>query len=451
MSRPPRAVDEALTLEIGIDELEIVDYKDGQYVAINVDHEVPVCPKCGNRCINHKLRKRLFADYIQDESGKGKLVYLRYDQYMYRCQNKSCRHLFAKDISFARKNSKVTKRFERQIAKMALSKSYGEIKGRFGDNLARSTIKDILERWTEWHDQRQGALHTPKVLCIFSLFANGIDYLVFADGEEERKLIIEILPNYTSTRIVEMLYRFDMTLVEEIVVEPSQELITVLRDYFPDIELQVHSKGLLKAAKIDFLSIIQEDGLYIRNQVKKNLLKSPDNFLFKEGSDDLAEEYNRRLTAELGGIKKATEDKPRINAAYELFLELHKVLLPESDLDAVTEWRQKVQLAATYLEDAERTIGFLHEDDFGLTLGYIKTYLKELMNFYLRRTVVTQEIYDQLIELNDMLNRFNTYSDESLRCKILYLAEPVLEVKDGIKYWYGVPVNSIKEKIENLK
>jgi hypothetical protein len=275
--------------------------------------------------------------------------------------------------------------------------------------------------------------------------------LIFADGEAEKRLVIEILPDFTSTRIVEMLNRFDMSLVEEIVVEPLPDLIDVLKDYFPDIELQVRSKGLLKSARIDFQSIIQEDGLYIRNQVKRNLLKPPDSFMLKAETDEMSEKYNKRITYELGDIKRAIEGKPRINSAYELFIELHKVLLPESDFNAVSEWKQKVQLAATYLKEAERTIGFLHEDDFGLTLDYIDTYMKELMTFYLRRTEVTQEIYDQLNELNDLLNRFNTYSADALRCKILYLAAPVSEVKNGIKYWHGVPISNIIEKIEKLK
>lgn len=451
MSRTPRAVNDELTIEVGIDELEIVDYEAGQYIAINADHEVPTCPKCGSRCINHKSRKRLFTDYIQDESGKGKLIYLRYDQYMYRCQNKDCRHLFAKDISFARKNSKVTIRFEKQIAKMALSKSYGEIKSRFGGNLARSTIKDVLERWTLSHDQRQGNLFTPNILCIFHFRANGMDYVVFADGESERRLVIEVLPNYTDGRIVEMLNRFDMGKIIEIVVDPSPQLISVLQDFFPGIEIQVHPRGLLQSARIDFKSIIQEDGLYIRNNVKNSLLKSPNEFQMMEGSGDAVEKYNSKIAIELGSIKSATEERPRINSAYDLFIELHRALLPEADFDAVNSWREKIQLAATELKEADRTIGFLHEDDFGLTLDYIETYMKRMMNFYLRRTEVTQGIYDQLIELNDLLDRFHTYSDESLRCKILYLAEPVIEIMDGIKYWHGVPVESIKDKITKLK
>lgn len=449
MSRPPRAVNEKLTMEIGIDELEIVDYKDGQYIAINADREVPVCPKCGCKCKNHKIRKRVFTDYIQDESGKGKLVYLRYDQYMYRCKNEKCRHLFSKDITFARKNSKVTRRFEKQIARMALSKSYGEIKSKFGDNLARSTIKGVLERWTSWHDKRQGKIYTPETLCVFPFEANGMNYLIFANGEED-KLVIEVLPAYSDSKIIEMFNRFDMGKVKEIVVDASPQIISIIKDYFPEIELQVHPKGLLKSAKIDFKSIIQEDGLYIRNEVKESLLKSPDKFRMKEGSGEYVEKYNSGIATELGQIKKVTEERPRISSAYDFFIELHKALLPDADFEKVMSWKESIQLAATELHNAERTLGFLHEDDFGLTLAYIDTYMKELMNFYLRRTVVTQEIYEQLIQLNEELERFHTYSEDSMRCKILYLTEPVVKEIDGVRYWHGVPVEEICKQIEKL-
>lgn len=451
MGRPSRAVNDKLTMEIGIDELEIVDYADGQYIAVNVDHEVPLCPKCGHRCKNHKLRKRFFTDFIQDDSGKGKLVYLRYDQYMYRCLNKDCHHLFSKEISFARKNSKVTKRFEKQVARMALSRSYGEIKSKLGDNLARSTIKDVLERWTERQERKKGQVYTPRVLCMFPFQTNGLDYIVIANGENKNRLIIDVLPSYSDGRIIEKLNEFDMKKVEEIVIDTSPQIVSLLRDYFPNVEIQIHSGCLLHSARIDFKSIIQEDGLYIRNEVKESLLKSPNEFVMLEGSGDIIEQHNKTIALELGRIKKETEEHPRINAAYDLFIELHKALLPEADFEKVTSWKESVQLAATELHNAERTLGFLHEDDFGLTLDYIETYMKELMNFYLRRTFVTQDIYDKLIQLNAKLMRFHTCSEDSLRCKILYLADPMTEDINGINYWYGVPVEKIIEKIEKLR
>lgn len=451
MGRPPREVNDELTMEIGIDELEIVDYLDGQYIAINADHEVPMCPRCGGKSKNHKIRKRFFTDYIQDESGRGKLIYLRYDQYMYRCQNDDCHHLFPKDISFARKNSKVTKRFEKQIAKMAISKSYGEIKSKFGDNLARSTIKDVLERWTEKKENQKGSLVTPRVLCIFPFQTNGQDYIIFANGENENKLIIDVLPSYSDGRIIGKLNEFEMDKVEEIVIDTSPQIISLIRDYFPNIEIQIHPGCLLHSARIDFKSIIQDDGLYIRNEVKESLLKSPDEFTMMEGSGDEVEFYNKMIAIELGRIKKETEEHPRISSAYDLFIELHKALLPDADFEKVISWRESVQLAATKLIDAERTIGYLHEDDFGLTLDYIKTYMKEFMNFYLRRTVVTQDIYEKLVLLNKKLLRFHTYSDDSLTCKLLYLADPITVDREGTKYWYGVPVDEIIEKIEKLR
>ena len=451
MGRPPRAVNDDLTLEVGIDELEIVGYEAGQYVAINSDHEVPVCPKCKSKCINHKIRKRIFTDVIHDETGKAKMIYLRYDQYMYRCQNKKCRHLFAKEISFARKNAKVTKRFEKQIARMALSKTYGEIKSKFGENLARSTIKDVLDRWGELQNRRQKFIFTPRVLCVFPFKANSLEYVVFADGTDEKKLVIDVIANYTSAKVIEALNRLDMNVVEEIIIDTTPELVSLIQDYFAGIELQIHPRSLLQSARIDFKSIIHEDGLYIRNDVKKSMLKAPDEFKLMEGDGQFEKDYNARINEELGFIRAATETRPRINSAYTLFLELHKALLPEMDYDVLNSWKESIQLAATVFSEAERTLGYLHEDDFGLTLGYIETYMQELMTFYLRRTNVTQEIYDQLYELNEILNNFHTYSDESLRCKILYLADAVTEEINGKKYWHGVPIEDIIEKIEKLK
>ena len=149
MSRPPRVLNREYTDLIGIPELEVVDCDSGQYIAINADHSVPDCPRCGGKCINHKSRKRVFTDYVLDEKGREKMIFIRYDQYMYWCQNPECGHLFSKDIDFAAKNAKVTKRFEELIAKLALGKSYGDIKAKFGSDLARSTIKDILGRQTK--------------------------------------------------------------------------------------------------------------------------------------------------------------------------------------------------------------------------------------------------------------------------------------------------------------
>ncbi len=448
--RPPRVLNREYTDLIGIPELEVVDCDSGQYIAINADHSVPDCPRCGGKCINHKSRKRVFTDYVLDEKGREKMIFIRYDQYMYWCQNPECGHLFSKDIDFAAKNAKVTKRFEELIAKLALGKSYGDIKAKFGSDLARSTIKDILGRQTKKKESLQERLYTPTIMCVFPFRSNGMDYVVFADGADEDRYIIEVLTNPTEGKIMETLSRFNMEIVEEIVIDTSPKLRGLLFDNFPSIEVQVHPKALLRSARIDLSAIVNEDGRYIRNEVKRSILKSPEELQYLEGSGEDVKKYNDELAKEIGRIKKETDERPRIGAAYEYYLNLHRALLPSADYAQVEKWNEAVQMASKELDENGRTLGLLHNDDFGLTLDYIRDYKNELMTFYLRRTEVTQEIYEQLSELNDLLDRFNTYSDESLRYKILYLAKPLIEKVGELEYWHGVPIQEVMKEIKKL-
>lgn len=453
MGRPPKAVDYDLTAELGIDELCVVNYENGQYIALNADHEVPRCIRCGGKTKNYKTRDRLFSDCIYDKDGKLKLVFLTYKQYLYQCQTIDCHKMFPRKIDFARVNAKITKRLEEMIVHYSMFLSYGEIKKKFGDNISRSTVMETITNWTKRHDEKRGKLYTPETLCIFTFLAKKLDYVIVADGSENKRCILDIIPRYSTESVIKVMSRFEESRIKEIIVDTNSTVADIIRERFPDIKIQVHPKALIESAKIDLKAIIQEEGPHLYNVDKESLLKSPKELEFLEGSSDDVETYNKERAEELGHIKRITTRKPRIGVAYDYMINLYKILDTASDEEEIKGWKETVSIARRSFIDAneqEKKFSYLHEDDFGLTFAYIEDFMKEMINFYRRRTEVTKEIYDDLVKLNRLIEEFTTYSEDALRAKILYKTEPLYKEIDGKTLWHGVPLEKVLITIAKL-
>lgn len=429
MSRPPKAVDYDLTAMLGLDELEVVKYEDGQYTAMNADHELPKCIYCGGDTRNHDTRTRNFYDCIKDEEGKPQFIYLAYDQYMYQCLNTDCHSLFPRKIDFARGNAKLTKRLEEMIVHYGMFLSYGDIKNKFEDKISRTTVKDTISNWTNRHDEDRGAFYTPEILCIISFETTKVNYILVADGVDENKCIIDVLLDIGSGQVMSILSRFDKSKIKRVVVDVNPTIVEVIRDQLPGVEIQVHTGALLLCAKKEFELLINNEGPHLYKVDRKSLLKSPQELAILEGSSDEVKRYNDEITYENNRISHIIGTKPRIGVAYEHIINLYKVLSPDSDYSNLKKWEDAVSIVCP--------------EDFELTIAYVEHYMQELLNFYLRRTEVTKDIYDELVILNNLIDEFKTYSADVLRAKILYQVEPLLEEVDGKTLWRGVPLEKV--------
>ena len=86
-------------------ELWVQKGKGGQnYVrAWLVEQDVESCPLCNGKVIKvQDLFSKTYTDLIADGAQK-RVISLEYGFYKWRCLNERCRHIFAKDISFATK------------------------------------------------------------------------------------------------------------------------------------------------------------------------------------------------------------------------------------------------------------------------------------------------------------------------------------------------------------
>lgn len=420
-ARRSRQYNIELTENLDIEELEAIEGDSYNIVAMNADREMPCCIRCEGEVRNHGRFEKEYTDIIKKDDGTLKFISLHYVFYKYRCTNCDCHTLFQKPIYFARENANVTKRFEDYVVHLAMYLSYSKVENIIKSAVSKQAVGQIIKRWTAAKDEERGNFFTPKTLGLVSCKSDKDYYIVVIDATDKDLCVMEVLPSKSSDLIISLLNHMDNSEINFVITDCDPMIVDTVRDRLPGAELLVDTAALLEVVVSNFNQIINEDASHVYNVDKDRLKKNP--AILKEGDGSR--------------IRDITNTKPRVSSAYDHVNNLRSILSREWDIDEIWAWKEQIPIDC--------------KQEFELTSAYIEAYWQEFMNFYKRRTVVTDELYEKLMLLNEKIQKnFTSYSDEILRSRILYSSHTNKKTEDGEIKWRGIPIDIVLKTIDTL-
>ena len=228
--------DDDRTALLDLDELFVIKGQgdNRNYFVWLQDQEVEHCPICGGDTIkNHDLFSKTYYDIIDDHGNK-RIITMTFQFYKYRCLNPDCRHIFAKNISFASQNDNVTYRLEEEIARRVIGgSSYTEISTQLSFAITRQAVGQIFNRWVRNKEERRKVKTHPEALVVVSGRTDRDLYTLFLNIDNGI-FIFDAIYGVSSLEITSKLRQYGLSHIETIISDCNPTIVDTINDNLPD-------------------------------------------------------------------------------------------------------------------------------------------------------------------------------------------------------------------------
>ena len=290
--------------------------------------------------------------------------------YKYRCLNPDCRHIFAKNISFASQNDNVTYRLEEEIARRVIGgSSYTEISTQLSFAITRQAVGQIFNRWVRNKEERRKVKTHPEALVVVS-------------GRTDRDLYTLFLN-----------------------IDNGIFIVDTINDNLPDSTYIIPVQYWFKLVNDDFAE-------YTHERLRWSTVRNKDRIIMQPESELGLRVTNRNLLL---------ETRPAIQQPYYDFNELRDLINDRerqwtvNDLDS---WTSHVDPDfRSYLE---------------ATILRLNAYKDLIYQHELHRELVPDRLYALTNRVEKLVSEARTFSDTQLKARLLYSVPAELDDWRGI-------------------
>jgi len=381
-----------------------------------VESDVETCPLCGGDVIKvQDLFSKTYNDMISDGDQK-RVISLEYRFYKWRCLNEKCRHIFARDISFATKYDNVTHRLEDEIARLVIEgRSYGEICDQLDGPITRQAIGQIFNRWVRSRDDQRRILHPPHNLAVLSGRTDRESYTIFLNLDDGIR-VFDILYGVDSADIAAVLLKLDVAAVQTVLSDCNPIIAATVKDHFPNA---------IHIIPVDFwFKLVADDfATFSHNRIKWCPVKD---------KDELIQTPYSELVMRQSDLKKLLTMRPEMEEPYSDFNYLREMINRHDELwvyDELVEWIETV------------------DDDFreelSVTEYQLQYYRQEIEAHMHHRDAVPDRLYRLTSRLEEILKKKRTFSTEVLKARVMYSRDADLDD------WQGIPIENVITTLED--
>ena len=415
-----RKWDDNRTSRLDQAELFVEKGKGGEnyYCAWLQEPEIDECPLCGGDVIKvQDLFSKSYRELLVSENSES-VITLEYDFYKFRCLNKNCRHIFAKEITFASKYDNVTYRLENYIAELVMEGfSYGDISSRFQNSISRQAVGQIFNRWVKKKEDTRTNQQSPKCIALLS-------------GKTDRDYYTIILNLDDGIRIIDILYGVNSPDLVAVIGRISPHGVqTVLSDFNPIISdvIKDNLSGATYIVPVDFwFKLVTDDfSEYAHEILRWSTVYDKDSLILKSEAE---------LGYRISDQKRLLESRPKIVPAYNKYNELRNIISRRDEMwvyNELTDW------AADLDPD--------FEEELSATLFQLQSFRPELEAHFQHREWVPDRLFSLTHRLEELVSSMRTFSDEVLKARVLYSTD--VDLHD----WRGVSIEDAIVALENIK
>lgn len=429
--------DSARTKELDIDELEVIEYKDAVllttkgsimgpfFFAVDKEDIKPACPICGADGENHERFEKTYKDCIYSEEDGYIECLVRHSFVKYICRQHKPNSIFSKEYDFADGNNNITRRFENRVIRLSMEDSVTSVPNKIRGTLSKQSVSEIVNRWIANADKERGGFPDTEKLIIMSCSVAEEDYAFFAYESFNGLSIIDVIFFKASADIITELNKFDLT-----------KLKIIVTDFNPIIR-----EAVQRFSGDDVAVII--DVSAIREWIEMILVKAMKVYA-KQVATNVKDEILAPASYSKGGWLAKQRDealgkRPKLKALYHHVNWLRDILNYSEDLveDGLYEWLENVpELLETDLKDISTAIDHSFED---------------VINYYRRRTVVTEDTYRKIKNLHEKLQQWkNCKNPDLMRARLLYAGFIGNLEELSENQWYGIGYDNVLENINRL-
>lgn len=418
--------DEVLTSYLGIPELKVIQkeaYGRTKLLVVDTEDNPAECPECHKEGERFQYFPKEYYDCVVNS--KGVYEYIIIDHRFVKCicrRHEGRNRTFSKEYDFAYRNANVTKRLENRIVILSMMNSCLNASKQIDKVVSRQAVGNIVRRWVERCDSLRGDFLTPTNMAVISGGTSEKGYVFFADIGYRKFRIIDVIAGIESASIITELRRFNLNDIRYMLTDSNTIIVDTLRGVLhDDTTLAVDVDSFIPPLNDQFLMYIKKNAKQIDSRLKNTFL------LDKESLPD----------SERKKINNALENRKELHNIYEHVNNLRRIIRGKAPKYSELEnWRKNIP------DNSENVF-----DDVDV---YIDAYAEEIINFYRRRTSVTEDVY---IKIRALVNRLSNWSDrapELMRARVLYsgIVDDYEELEE--RQWMGVSYDDVMENIDKL-
>ena len=381
-----------------------------------IESDVDACPLCGSNIIKvHDLFSKTYNDLIC-EGGQKRIISLEYKFYKWRCLNEKCKHIFARDISFATKYDNVTHRLEDEIAHLIIKGlSYGKVCNHFDGAITRQAVGQIFNRWVRAHDERRTASHSLQHLAVVSGVADKGRYTLFLNLDEGIK-VFDILYGVDSADIVAAFQQLNGAVVQTVITDCDPVIASAVKDHFSGAVHIIPVDYWFRLVSNDFASFAHERIKWCSVRDKNMLIMKPDGELGLRSSD----------------LERLLEMRPAIRQAHADFNRLRNMITRRDELwvyDELVDWLESMD--ADFRQELSAT---------EYQLGYYRQEIEAHMGHL---DSVPDQLFRLTSRLEEALRKQRIFSTQMLKARVLYFQDA------DFQDWQGIPIEDVITALEN--
>ena len=411
--------DDDRTALLDLDELFVIKGQgdNRNYFVWLQDQEVEHCPICGGDTIkNHDLFSKTYYDIIDDHGNK-RIITMTFQFYKYRCLNPDCRHIFAKNISFASQNDNVTYRLEEEIARRVIGgSSYTEISTQLSFAITRQAVGQIFNRWVRNKEERRKVKTHPEALVVVSGRTDRDLYTLLLNIDNGI-FIFDAIYGVSSLEITSKLRQYGLSHIETIISDCNPTIVDTINDNLPDSTYSSPVQYWFKLVNDDFAE-------YTHERLRWSTVRNKDRIIMQPESELGLRVTNRNLLL---------ETRPAIQQPYYDFNELRDLINDRerqwtvNDLDS---WTSHVDPDfRSYLE---------------ATILRLNAYKDLIYQHELHRELVPDRLYALTNRVEKLVSEARTFSDTQLKARLLY------SVPAELDDWRGIPIETVIAALEEM-
>lgn len=379
------------------------------------DPEIDGCPICSSDAIKvQDLFSRTYSDLIIDGTSES-VISLIYNFYKYRCLNSECRHIFAKEISFASKYDNVTYRLENRIANMVMNGlSYSQICSRLQDSVSRQAVGQIFNRWVHKKDDLRRIRNSPSCMAVLSGKTDKEQFTVILNLDNGIR-VYDIFLGVDSDRIASFLFQTKSILS---ILSNCDPVITyAIRDNLPGALYVVPVEYWFDLVTLDFAEYAHDILRWSPVPNKDTVIMLPD--------------------AEIGlysfELERLLSSRPILRPPHADYNKLKKIISRTDErwvYNELVEWMNSVDL------DFRKRLC--------ATALQLEYYRPELEAHVQHEEIVPDRLHFLTSRLEQLIAGQRTFSEEVLRARVLY------SIETSFENWKGVPIEDVIAALEKM-
>ena len=415
-----REWDEERTALLGQDKLFVQKGKGDAkyYYAWLKEPEVERCPVCGGEVVRiQDLFSKTYQELICEGERK-RVIQLQYNFYKWRCLNRECRHIFAKEIDFASRLDNVTYRLEDEIAHRVMeNNSYGKIHMQFQESISRQAIGQIFNRWVYKKEELRKTQIPPSKIAILSGKTDKDYYTIFISLDDGIK-IYDVLFGVNTLEIAAAIRAIGVENIQIALSDCNPTIISAIKDNLPDA---------LHIIPVEYwFDLVTDDFAYFSHEkLKWNPTTNKDSLVLTSPAE---------LGYRVNDLKRLLNDRPAVKKPYADYNRLRDIISRRDELwvyDELIEWTDSV--------DGE------FKEQLTATVMQLKEYRSEIEAHVLNYTEVSEQLHYFTARLEELIRVPRTFSTEVLRARVLYSTDVTLDD------WCGAPIEAAIKALENMK